>query len=288
VITKSLISTFVDPFIGHNQSILWSPHDPDLIIIGDRTIRIWRISKNPPRTDEEFLTARKRLLAKTAKSDLEKSNKNKTKADVPSKIKIVAKNSIVPPFYVSNDENISAQVAEMRKVLASGESLVENVDNSLDPLQLFGTKQQVSQLLDANYDQQKKEGKHKSCEMISLWKGNLEDHIQDAINENRVTPTLIVLAPMVSPKLWRNACEVYAKKLSEEANSDPLETAMYFLACHKVEEAVNCLCLNSMFREALALTKQRFPEDSDMITKVTEQWAEHCTNTGNFENAAFW
>jgi gem associated protein 5 len=287
VITKSLISTFVDPFIGHNQSILWSPHDPDLIIIGDRTIRIWRISKNPPRTDEEFLTARKRLLAKTAKSDLEKSNKNKTKADVPSKIKIVAKNSIVPPFYVSNDENISAQVAEMRKVLASGESLVENVDNSLDPLQLFGTKQQVSQLLDANYDQQKKEGKHKSCEMISLWKGNLEDHIQDAINENRVTPTLIVLAPMVSPKLWRNACEVYAKKLSEEANSDPLETAMYFLACHKVEEAVNCLCLNSMFREALALTKQRFPEDSDMITKVTEQWAEHCTNTGNFENAAF-
>jgi hypothetical protein len=150
VITKSLISTFVDPFIGHNQSILWSPHDPDLIIIGDRTIRIWRISKNPPRTDEEFLTARKRLLAKTAKSDLEKSNKNKTKADVPSKIKIVAKNSIVPPFYVSNDENISAQVAEMRKVLASGESLVENVDNSLDPLQLFGTKQQVSQLLDAN------------------------------------------------------------------------------------------------------------------------------------------
>jgi gem associated protein 5 len=88
--------------------------------------------------------------------------------------------------------------------------------------------------------------------------------------------------------LWRNACEVYAKKLSEEANSDPLETAMYFLACHKVEEAVNCLCLNSMFREALALTKQRFPEDSDMITKVTEQWAEHCTNTGNFENAAFW
>lgn len=80
----------------------------------------------------------------------------------------------------------------------------------------------------------------------------------------------------------------YAKKLSEEANSDPLETAMYFLACHKIEEAIDCLSQNCLFKEALALAKYRLPESSDIITKVVEEWAEHCTNTGNFENAAYW
>ena len=81
---------------------------------------------------------------------------------------------------------------------------------------------------------------------------------------------------------------IYAKKLSEEANSDPLETAMYFLACHKVEDAIHSLCLNLMFREALALAKHRLPENSDITTNVVEKWAQHCTDTGNFENAAYW
>jgi hypothetical protein len=63
--------------------------------------------------------------------------------------------------------------------------------------------------------------------------------------------------------LWRNACEVYAKKLSEEANSDPLETAMYFLACHKVEEAVNCLCLNSIKVTDQITQDDEVPKSSD-------------------------
>ncbi|EFA02425.1 gem-associated protein 5 [Tribolium castaneum] len=284
VSTKSAVATFVDFCLSHNPAVVWSPIDPDLIITGDRMIQVWRVSKNPPKLDEEFLAERKRLVAKMAKSD-DKVDKSRFLIEVP-KAKTPAKNYIVPSFYVSNDENLEMQVGNMKKLLDQVENK-NTGDGKLGPLELFGSKEQVSQLLDTNYNQQKKEGKFKSCELISLWKGDVGDYIQTAIDENRVNPTTINLAAMVSPKLWQDACLSYAKKLSEDAASDPFETAMYFLACHKIEEAINSLCTSLMFKEALVLAKQRLPENSVFITEVTQKWAEHCVTTGNFENAAF-
>ncbi|XP_044254324.1 gem-associated protein 5 [Tribolium madens] len=284
VSTKTAIATFVDYYLSHNPAVVWSPIDPDLIITGDRVIQVWSVSKNPPKLDEEFLAERKRIVTKISKSD-EKIDKNRIIVEVP-KPKTPSKNHIVPTFYVSNDENIEMQVDNMRKLIDQIENKITD-DVKLGSLELFGTKEQVSQLLDTNYVQQKKDGKFKSCELISLWKGNVGDYIQTAINENRVNPTVINLAPMVSSKLWQDACLSYAKKLSEDAASDPLETAMYFLTCHKIEEAINSLCASLMFKEALVLVKQRLPENSLFITEVTQKWAEHCVTTGNFENAAF-
>lgn len=52
VTTKLAVATFVDPYISVNPVVVWSPVDPDLIITGDWLIRVWRISKNPPKTGE--------------------------------------------------------------------------------------------------------------------------------------------------------------------------------------------------------------------------------------------
>lgn len=82
------------------------------------------------------------------------------------------------------------------------------------------------------------------------------------------------------------ACEVYAVKLSETPDSDPLDCAMYFLACHKIEQAIDILATRSMFKEAVALAKSRLPEDSPIITELIEKWAKHCVSNGNFEIAA--
>lgn len=67
---------------------------------------------------------------------------------MPSK----SKNYIVPAFYVSNDENIELQVRSMRKLMNNVENQVGIKDDTtiLDPLKLFGSKEQVSQLLDEN------------------------------------------------------------------------------------------------------------------------------------------
>lgn len=49
-------------------------------------------------------------------------------------------------------------------------------------------------------DKQKMDKKFQSCDYIALWNGTAAQHIQDAIAENRVTPTMISYAPMVSIK----------------------------------------------------------------------------------------
>lgn len=81
---------------------------------------------------------------------------------------------------------------------------------------------------------------------------------------------------------------MYAQQLSETADSDPIEIANFYLACHKVEEAINVLCNGTMFREALALAKCRFPEDNPFVTEIMEKWAKYSVTVGNFEAAAQW
>lgn len=81
---------------------------------------------------------------------------------------------------------------------------------------------------------------------------------------------------------------MYAQQLTETADSDPVEIATYYLACHKVEEAINALCEGTMYHEALALAKCRLPEDSSAVTQIMEKWAKYSVLVGNFEAAAQW
>lgn len=88
--------------------------------------------------------------------------------------------------------------------------------------------------------------------------------------------------------MWQEACEVYSKKLTESSKGDPLETAAYFLACHKVEEAIEALLAGGLFREALALAKSRLGEENPLVTTILERWATASMFDGNFEIAAQW
>lgn len=67
-----------------------------------------------------------------------------------------------------------------------------------------------------------------------------------------------------------------------------MEIATYYLACHKVEEAIENLCKGSMFREALVLAKCRLMENDPVTLGVIEKWAKHSLLTGNFEVSAQW
>lgn len=93
---------------------------------------------------------------------------------------------------------------------------------------------------------------------------------------------------MILHRLWQEACDAYSKKLTESTKSDPLEVAAYFLACHKVEEAVQALLSGGLFREALALTKSRLGEQDSLVPIILERWATASMFDGNFEIAAQW
>lgn len=88
--------------------------------------------------------------------------------------------------------------------------------------------------------------------------------------------------------MWQEACEVYSNKLVESTKGDPLETAAYFLACHKVEQAIEALVSGGLHREALALAKSRLGEDDALVTGILQRWATSSMFDGNFETAAQW
>lgn len=89
-------------------------------------------------------------------------------------------------------------------------------------------------------------------------------------------------------RLWQKTCEVYSNKLIESSNADPLEVAAYFLACHKIEQAVEALITGGLFREALALAKSRLGEKDSLVSSILERWATSAMFDGNFEIAAQW
>lgn len=89
-------------------------------------------------------------------------------------------------------------------------------------------------------------------------------------------------------RLWQDACETYAEQLSQEAETDPLEIATYYLACHKVEEAINMLCTRNMFAEALVLAKCRLMDNDNTIHEIIDKWAKYALMIGNFEASAHW
>lgn len=89
-------------------------------------------------------------------------------------------------------------------------------------------------------------------------------------------------------RLWLEACESYAKTLSAEENSDPYETSSYYLACHKVEEAICVLCDAHLYYEALVIAKCRLSSNDPIVNEILQKWINRTIFTGNFEIAAEW
>lgn len=89
-------------------------------------------------------------------------------------------------------------------------------------------------------------------------------------------------------RLWQEACSAYSKTLAESQKGDPLEMAAYFLALHKVDEAIEALLSGGLFREALALAKSRLGEQDPWVSNILERWATAAMFDGNFEIAAQW
>lgn len=158
--TQTVISSLVDPLFAFYPSVIWSPIDPKLIIIGGKAIKIWSTDR-PPITDNGnvkkifvnvlvscFLTSE---ILKKVKSDLkitapQKESEKKTKIKVELKTTNKKQNWIVPNLYASTDENFKFQVDVMRSLMTEdGENT--NQPNSSD---LFKNKQHVLDLMSKN------------------------------------------------------------------------------------------------------------------------------------------
>lgn len=66
-----------------------------------------------------------------------------------------------------------------------------------------------------------------------------------------------------------------------------MQAVNFLLALNKDEEAIDLLCDKNRFKEAFAIARLRF-DDESMSQFVLEKWIGFCLSTGLFRLGAHW
>ncbi|XP_057667070.1 gem-associated protein 5-like [Diorhabda carinulata] len=266
---------------------IWSPIDPDYVISAgkDNTLKIWKISEYPPLNEKEIATTRKIAIKEISTSRTNvalKKGENDTIAQKEKKTKSL----LLPKFYYLRDNSVSSDLRRLLQWKEDPESVAPMPSYCTNEvLNIFGSDETMREVIEKNENCLKQKGKHVLSSTLSLFRGDITAQVKEAIDEKRVDRWIISLAPMASTKLWQLACETYADQLSEEPGADVVETATYYLACHKVQKAIDILCEANMHREAYTLVKCRML-GKEVEHEILGRWAKQAEIDGNFEQAA--
>ncbi|KAK9876684.1 hypothetical protein WA026_014063 [Henosepilachna vigintioctopunctata] len=286
VTTKQIISSFYEQNFQPLRSIIWSPVQEDILIcsVANASLVIWKMSDYPAPLNEEVMEKYNKHMKKEKKCV---SSRVEVSADsVLKKIKKSKKDVIFPSILPSN-LNSSETVNLLRELL---DRKLNGADKKMNDIpnfmQIFGDKEYILKILNIAEASHIEKGKHEAASMVSFWKGDLQSSIKEAIEQRRVSPLLISLAPTVSLSMWQKACETYASQLEDNQDSDPLEMATYYMASQNIEKAITTLCDKEMFKYALCLAKCRLPEDNVFVEDILKKWATFSTNCGALELAA--
>lgn len=152
-------------------------------------------------------------------------------------------------------------------------------------MKFFGDKENFLESLSEEHNKHRHHSRHTSAQLMSLWTGDLGDNIRNAISNKCLNPWLINMSAMISPKLCQEATEAYANQLNDLPNSDPLEVSSYYLACHKIEEAINALSTKKFYKEAYALARCRLSQNDTILKTILSEWAKYEEFVGQYEVA---
>lgn len=121
---------------------------------------------------------------------------------------------------------------------------------------------------------------------ISLWRGNLKEVVEERMKSGELDDYLVSLTPMVSPRLWLEACASYSKSLAESKQFR--KAAGYLIACHKIEEAIDLLISADLYLEALCIGRCRLNQDDAKIREILKSYAGWLSKNGSFSKACEW
>ncbi|XP_077983936.1 gem-associated protein 5-like [Glandiceps talaboti] len=119
---------------------------------------------------------------------------------------------------------------------------------------------------------------------LEIWKGNIGKALQVAKEQGQLNDWLVSLAPLGGHSLWLQMVEAYANQLCTQEVY--IKAVSYYLACHKVYEAINMLKENKLLKEAVAVAKVRLSPSDPVLCELYQTWAVQLENDGNFEQAA--
>ncbi|XP_044748302.1 gem-associated protein 5 [Coccinella septempunctata] len=286
IATETILASYYDARFNSIKAIVWSPIEEDLLIMTlSRCAMLmgWKTEDHKGALSEDVLKECENHVKNSKKSNVS-TQKEEEAAKKMKKVIKTAKSVILPAVNIGTIEPGEEKVKILREILEETEENFSKEKSSFG--KLFGTKDEVMTLLNTSEQSHISKGKFEAATTVSVFKGDLKDHIVEAIEQYRVTPLLISLAPMVSISLWQKACQTYAGQLAGKPDADPLEVALHFLACNNIEQAIEYLCEKELYKEALSLAKTRLPHDSIIIENIVMRWAQFSTICGNLETGA--
>ncbi|XP_064609337.1 gem-associated protein 5-like [Liolophura sinensis] len=218
---------------------------------------------------------------------------DKSKGQIVSRSDNVRKKRRTKSFFpiLAGRENCSRQqqhqdLLTLVKKIYLSESEDENEGSSDEPfyLGLYLSRRAVYKCL-------KREGQHHLDHdnmdyylQLEIWKGNIRGALKFAREREELSDWLVAMAPMASHQMWVEACQDYALQL--EAEGQFHKAASYYLAAHKVYDAINLFRRHRMFREAVALAKLRLSPLDPAHEELYATWGQQLTKEGHFEQAA--
>ncbi|EDO28409.1 predicted protein, partial [Nematostella vectensis] len=84
--------------------------------------------------------------------------------------------------------------------------------------------------------------------------------------------------------VWLKTAELYADHLVAQGSHQ--KAVLYYLACHRVDQAINVYKNQAMFREALALAKVRLCDSDPVLHELYVSWAKKLETENAYEQAA--
>lgn len=141
---------------------------------------------------------------------------------------------------------------------------------------------------------------------------NLRDSIVESIKAKRLTEQELSVAPMISfeyvfstniiwdvyflhfltsfhlklcvCRFWKNSCFAFAMQCIDKGSI--LQAVPYLLSIHRVSDAIERLCQNSLHREAWCIAKMSKESEDPIFEKILTDWIQYLEETGNLEGAA--
>uniref|UniRef100_A0A1B6DZE3 WD repeat-containing protein 55 homolog n=2 Tax=Clastoptera arizonana TaxID=38151 RepID=A0A1B6DZE3_9HEMI len=283
VITQSSLGCYE----GHSSPVLgalFSEIDPNYIISGsyDNTLRIWHVNELKtiePMRRKHFFASVKKQRSSAPMATVITSNSRQCYDDFKKRLK---NRALFPGtgLQLSNARHAD----ELFNRLFSKSTPEESCNESFDYLNWFGDQKAVKNVLLKEHSLLMETGDIPKACHNSLWRGDITSMIKEAIKKKQLTDWMVSISPMCSYDCWTDACFAYAEQLTQ--CGDCITAASYFLAIHKVEEAVLCLAENNFFKEALAIAKSRYPEDDPTISYVLKKWGDYSKISGQSSLAA--
>ncbi|XP_071951268.1 gem-associated protein 5-like [Antedon mediterranea] len=174
------------------------------------------------------------------------------------------------------------KIAEMKYGTGNSEMSAGSGDQT--HLGLFGTRREAYAMFREEEKHHMESANLESYYCLELWKGNIGGVLKEATEKQQLTDHLVTMSTLGGHDVFLATAEAYANQLVHfEFYS---KAATYYLACHKVYEAIEVLSQHKRLREAISLARVRLSPLDPVLKDLYTKWAKVLESEGNYEQAA--